>query len=113
VSNQTASIAMSGFSFSGDSIKQLTESIGSFIRWIAELIWTKNWFILSILVAIAGVFLFNPWGSGIVFKFFDKALPPWYKGAFWATEIGLLGVALVLALQTRPKSKCSIGDRYC
>ena len=95
---------MSGSSFSGDAVKQLTEAIGGFIQWIATLIKTKNWFTLSILMAVAGIFLFNPWGSGIAFKFLGiETLYPWYKGAFWAILIGLFAAALVIAVQTMPK----------
>ncbi|MEO1400517.1 MAG: hypothetical protein AAFV72_04600 [Cyanobacteria bacterium J06635_1] len=92
--------------FSGDFIKQSTEAVGSFIRWIAELITSKNWFTLLILIAIAGLFLLNP-GSGFFFKFLGPEpadLPGWYKGAFWVAEAGLLGGALLIAVQSMPKT---------
>ncbi|MEL6320763.1 MAG: hypothetical protein AAFQ57_08925, partial [Cyanobacteria bacterium J06626_14] len=54
-------------SFSGEYIQQATEAMGSFLRWLAELIVSRNWFSLLILFAIAGLFLLNP-SSGIAFK---------------------------------------------
>ena len=97
----------SGSPFSGDFFKQSTEAIGGFIRWIAELIVSKNWFSLAVLLAIAAIFLLNP-RSGIAFKVLGVDLaktpmPGWYVGAFWVTVLGLLGTALVMAVQSMPK----------
>ncbi|ESA37232.1 hypothetical protein N836_03805 [Leptolyngbya sp. Heron Island J] len=97
---------MSGTPFSGDFFKQSTEAIVGFIRWIAELIVSKNWLKLCILVAFTIACLFNPW-SGIAFKVLSvdvATLPDWYKGAFWATELGLFATALVIAVQSIPKT---------
>ncbi|NEQ55861.1 MAG: hypothetical protein F6K11_38155, partial [Leptolyngbya sp. SIO3F4] len=95
----------SGSPFSGDFFKQSTEAIGAFIRWIAELIVSKNWFSLAVLLAVTVTFLLNPW-SGIAFKAMgiEQPLPEWYTGAFWVTVLGLLGTALVIAVQTMPKA---------
>ncbi|MBE9068918.1 ATP-binding protein [Leptolyngbya cf. ectocarpi LEGE 11479] len=98
----------SGSPFSGDFFKQSTEAVGGFIRWIAELIVSKNWFSLAVLLAVTVIFLLNP-RSGIAFKFLDmdldaEPLPGWYSGAFWVTVLGLLGTALVIAVRTMPKA---------
>ncbi|MDX2211667.1 MAG: hypothetical protein SFY66_00130 [Oculatellaceae cyanobacterium bins.114] len=52
---------------SSDAVKQLTETVSTLVRWVAELIVSKNWFTLLILVAIALLFLFKPEG-GIALK---------------------------------------------
>ncbi|MBD1997693.1 ATP-binding protein [Leptolyngbya sp. FACHB-541] len=93
---------------SGDLIKQLTEAVSTFVRWVAELIVAKNWFTLLILIAIANLFLFKP-GGGIalegiknVFKISD--LPAEYDALFWAVEAGLLVGALAIAIRTMPRA---------
>ena len=101
-------IVSSGSPFSGNFFKQSTEAIGGFIRWIAELIVSKNWFSLSVLLAVTVRFLLNPW-SGLAFELLSldldaQPLPGWYAGAFWVTMLGLLSTALVIAVQTRPKA---------
>ena len=101
-------IVSSGSPFSGNFFKQSTEAIGGFIRWIAELIVSKNWFSLSVLLAVTVLFLLNPW-SGLAFELLSldldaQPLPGWYAGAFWVTMLGLLSTALVIAVQTRPKA---------
>ncbi len=89
--------------FSADLIKQTTEAVGNFLRWVAELIVARNWFSLLVLVAIAGVFLFNP-GSGLAFKFLDIKPPEGYARGFWLGEVGLFFVALAIAVRTMPRA---------
>ena len=94
----------SNSSFSGEFIQQTTEAVGQFLRWVAELIVSRNWFSLLILVAIAGIFLFNP-SSGLAFKFLAiEQLPEGYARGFWLGEAGLFLVALVIAVRTMPRT---------
>ena len=103
--------------FSGELIQQSTEAVGNFLRWIASLIVTRNWFSLLILVAIAGLFLFNPW-SGFAFKLLGielEKLPAGYGLGFGLAEAGLLLVALGIAVKTMPRavsaSRADTADR--
>ena len=103
--------------FSGELIQQTTEAVGSFLQWIAELIVSRNWFSLLILVAIAGVFLLNP-ASGLAFKVFGidpQTLPAHYAIGFWLAEVGLVLAALAIAIRTMPRtlpaSQADLADR--
>gem|GEM_PF-637244 len=92
----------------GDLIKQSTETLSTFVRWIAELIVAKNWFTLLILMAIANLFLFKLDGGialkGIKSLFAITPLPTWYSPVFWAVEGGLILGALTIAIRTLPKA---------
>ncbi|NEP15382.1 MAG: NACHT domain-containing protein [Leptolyngbya sp. SIO4C1] len=91
--------------FSGEFIRQSTEAVGSFLRWIAELIVSKNWFSLLIAMAIIGQVFLNP-GAGLLFKFLNipvENIPDWYRGAFWVAQAGLLSGALLIAVQSIPR----------
>ncbi|MEM9088493.1 MAG: hypothetical protein AAGC93_07085 [Cyanobacteria bacterium P01_F01_bin.53] len=104
----------SNSSIFGEVIKQSTEAVGNFLRWIAELIVARNWFSLLILSAIAGLFLFNP-ASGLAFKVLNIEPPGGYALGFWLAEAGLLLVALVIAVRTMPPavpaSRADTADR--
>lgn len=93
---------------SGDAIKQLTETVSTFVRWVAELIVSRNWFTLLILVAIALLFLFKPEGGiavkGLTVVLGIESLPPWYGTLFWTVEAGLILGALVIAVRTMPRA---------
>ena len=103
--------------FSGELIQQTTEAVGSFLQWIAELIVSRNWFSLLILVAITGIFLLNP-ASGLAFKVFGidpQTLPASYAKGFWLVEVGLVLAALAIAIRTMPRtlpaSQADLADR--
>lgn len=105
----------SGSSLSGELIRQSTDAVGSFLRWVAELIVQRNWFSLLVLIAIASIFLFNP-GSGIAFKALGiETLPAGYGRWFWIGEVAILGIALTIAVRTMPRalpaSKADTADR--
>ncbi|MEL7352415.1 MAG: ATP-binding protein, partial [Cyanobacteria bacterium J06560_5] len=101
---------------SGALIRQSTEAVGNFLRWVAELIVSRNWFSLLILIAIASLFLFNP-SSGFAFKAFviDATTLKGYALGFWLGEAGLLLAALAIAVKTMPRvvpaSKADTADR--
>ena len=94
-------------STTSDLIRQTTETVGNFIRWIAELIVSKNWFTLLVLAAIVVAFCFNP-GGGIALKALGwledgTALPSWYRILFWIAEAALILAALTIAVRARPR----------
>lgn len=92
-------------SLSGELIRQSTDAVGSFLRWVAELIVQRNWFSLLVLVAIASIFLFNP-TSGIAFKALgiEASLPASYSKWFWIGEAAIFALALVIAVRTMPRT---------
>ena len=71
---------------------------------------------MLVLGAIASLFLFNP-ASGFAFKALgiDESLPANYSRWFWVGEAALLGLALVIAVRTMPRtlpaSKADTADR--
>jgi len=86
-----------------DAIKQATDTLAFFVRWVAELIVTKNWFTLLILIAIALLFVGKPTGgiaTQTLLLFLPIAWKPWYGVAFWTLEAGLVLGALAIAIRT-------------
>ena len=88
--------------FAGDWIKQITEAVASFIGWVADLIWRRNWFMLLVLTGVAlslvGYFCKN---------FLNQSLPPQQQTSFWLTfwiAVGLVFAgALIVAVVTMPR----------
>ncbi|NJP11122.1 MAG: hypothetical protein HC866_17965 [Leptolyngbyaceae cyanobacterium RU_5_1] len=89
---------------SSDAIKETTEKVATFVKWIAELIRSRNWFTLLLLVDVALILFLTP--GGIVAKFlkdmFSLELPPQYASGFWLVVGLVFVVALGVAVRTMP-----------
>ncbi|MEO0538658.1 MAG: hypothetical protein AAF215_32965, partial [Cyanobacteria bacterium P01_A01_bin.123] len=98
------------------SIQKSVEEVLKFLRWIAELIVTKNWFALLGLLTISIYCLFTPPElnvlsilggdrGGWLTRLFeqDGGLPSWYVPGFVLIELGLIVSALVIAVRSMPK----------
>ncbi len=105
------------------AIQKSVEGLLKFLRWIAELIATKNWFALLGLLIIFIYCLFAPpelnilnivgkgghsgWLAG-VFRTQAEVqgqaqLPSWYLPGFVLVELGLIISALAIAVRSMPK----------
>ncbi|MDY6938713.1 MAG: hypothetical protein SWY16_13695, partial [Cyanobacteriota bacterium] len=84
-------------------IKKTTETIASYIQWVATLIRRRNWFMLLVLVGVALALL----GSFFKEKI-DNLLPESARSTVWAsfwTGVVLVFVAaLIVAVVTMPRS---------
>ncbi|MCG8367723.1 MAG: ATP-binding protein [Pseudanabaenales cyanobacterium] len=91
-------------SFSGDWFKHITQAAANLIRWIAELIQRRDWFMLLVMVGV---------GLSISGVFFRKTLNEWlpdeHENALWAGVILVIGLsfvgALVVAVTTMPRPR--------
>ncbi|MEM9448717.1 MAG: AAA family ATPase [Cyanobacteria bacterium P01_E01_bin.6] len=84
-------------------VKQTTETVAHVLRWIAELIWRRNWFMLLVLT---GVVLSI--GGHVAKDTINQWLPDGSHDPFWQA-IGLAAVlmfisAVIVAVVTMPRS---------
>ncbi|MBE7383308.1 MAG: ATP-binding protein [Leptolyngbya sp. SIO1E4] len=98
------------------SIQTAVEEVLKFLRWVAELIVTKNWFaLLGVLIVLICLLLIPPHlhalnivpgqagHSGLLLGLFPDELPGWYLPGFVLVQLGLIVSALVVAIRTMPK----------
>ncbi len=88
-----------------NNLNQLTKVLQSFVEQLAQLIVTKNWVSLLLLLD-AGLILFC-FPGGILAKLlksiFNFELPKGYPFFFWALVGGIFLTALVIAIQNYSK----------
>ncbi|MEM9121623.1 MAG: tetratricopeptide repeat protein, partial [Cyanobacteria bacterium P01_F01_bin.56] len=98
------------------SFQSAVEEFQKFLRWIAELIVTKNWFALLVLSAVLIYVLFTPpelnffsligdsQPSGLLSGLFKplEGFPAWYVLGFVLLELGLIIGALIIAIRSLP-----------
>ncbi|MEM9276188.1 MAG: hypothetical protein AAGA80_24995 [Cyanobacteria bacterium P01_F01_bin.143] len=85
-----------------NTVRKITEELAQLVQWMAELIRSRNWFTLLLLVDVSLILFFTP--GGFVAKFFNFSFPEWYKVAFWLTVSILFLAALTIAVVTKPSS---------
>jgi len=80
-----------------EQIQKTTESVANLIRWIAELIRRRNWFMLLVLLGVALAFVIN-----ILKNSLSKFLPgPW----LWLPVALPFAAALIVAVVTMPREQ--------
>lgn len=84
---------------SHDIIKQKTEELAAIAKWIAELIRSRNWFTLLLLVDAILILFFNP---HFLTNFLKITLPDVYTSLFWFAVIIVFVVAVIIAVRTKP-----------
>jgi hypothetical protein len=87
---------------SPEPIKSTTETLTTFIRWLADLVLTKNWISLLVLLDLAAVFLLKP-ESGILLKLLKANLTDWYEPVFWLGVAAIAVIAVGVAIKTAPR----------
>jgi tetratricopeptide (TPR) repeat protein len=95
-----------------DAIKETTEKLAAFVQWIAQLIQSRNWFTILLLLDVVLLFAANPGVAGkLLTTFFpQQALPEQYPVFFWLT-LGLVFVtAIAVAVRTMPKPAADATD---
>lgn len=69
---------------SPDAVKELVEKLTQFFQWVAQLIRSRNWLKLLLLIEALLILFCTP--GGVVASFlknsFSKELPQWYSSAF-------------------------------
>lgn len=89
-----------------DPIRKKIEELTSLVRLLVELIQSRNWFSLLLLIDAVLILVGTP--GGIVAKFLEflgLKLPPNYPTFFWLTVGAVFVAALVVALRTKPQQK--------
>jgi len=88
-----------------DPVRKTTEEITNFVQWLAELIRSRNWFILLLLIEAVLILFFTPGGVVPKFlkEFFSLTLPDNYPTFFWLTVGLIFVVALIVAVRTMPR----------
>jgi hypothetical protein len=87
-----------------DSIKEGTEKAVSFVEWLAEVLRSRNWVSLLMLLGVLALFL-NPWSLATLLGFIlpGTPLPAGYAWVF-GTAVGLTFiVAVIVAYRTVPR----------
>ena len=80
-----------------EQIQKTTESVANLIRWIAELILRRNWFMLLVLLGVALAFVIN-----ILKNSLSTVLPgPW----LWLPVALPFAAALIVAVVTMPREQ--------
>ncbi len=82
-----------------ETFQKTTETVAEFIRWLAELIQRRNWFMLLVLAGVGLAFIgqfFKDWINQQFEKF------PW--GLFWLIVGGIFVTALAVAVVTMPRA---------
>ncbi|MBD2072119.1 hypothetical protein H6F93_32130 [Leptolyngbya sp. FACHB-671] len=95
-----------------DAIKETTEKLATFVQWIAQLIQSRNWFTILLLLDVVLLFAANPGVAGkLLTTFFpQQTLPEQYPGLFWLTLGLIFVVALVVAVRTMPQPAADATD---
>jgi hypothetical protein len=95
-----------------DAIRETTEKLAAFVQWIAQLIQSRNWFTILLLLDVALIFAANPgMANKLLTAFFpQQTLPEQYPVFFWLT-LGIVFVtAIAVAVRTMPKSAADATD---
>ncbi len=84
---------------SQDVLRKTTEELAHFAKWVAELIRSRNWFTLLLLIDAALILFFNPH----FLKSFFKISPPDEYTSLFPFLVGIIFVAAVIvAVRTKP-----------
>lgn len=95
-----------------DAIKETTEKLAVFVQWIAQLIQSRNWFTILLLLDVVLLFAGNPGVAGkLLTTFFpQQTLPEQYPVFFWLS-LGIVFVAAIaVAVRTMPKPAADATD---
>jgi tetratricopeptide (TPR) repeat protein len=95
-----------------DVIKETTEKLAAFVQWIAQLIQSRNWFTILLLLDVVLLFVANPnVADKLLTTFFpQQTLPEQYPVFFWLM-LGLVFVtAIAVAVRTMPKPAADATD---
>ncbi|MDJ0900258.1 MAG: hypothetical protein QNJ55_15750 [Xenococcus sp. MO_188.B8] len=95
-------------------IKKKTEELGNLFRWVAELIRSRNWFTLLLLVDVVLILFFTPDGFLVtVFKsWFSLTLTQWYSPLFWLAVVVFFLAALIVAVWTMPRTTAAEDGKF-
>ncbi|MBD1997935.1 tetratricopeptide repeat protein [Leptolyngbya sp. FACHB-541] len=95
-----------------DAIKETTEKLAAFVQWIAQLIQSRSWFTILLLLDVVLLFAANPGvATKLLTTFFpQQTLPEQYPGLFWLTLGLIFVVALVVAVRTMPQPAADATD---
>lgn len=101
------------------AITDTAKSLATVVQQVAQLVVTKQWSQLLCLLVVVIYVLFTPpeWNlisvlsdgqAGLLVGIFERwgtagDLPSWYVPVFVAVEVGLLGLALGVAIRSLPK----------
>ncbi|NJN90983.1 MAG: hypothetical protein HC878_11830, partial [Leptolyngbyaceae cyanobacterium SL_5_14] len=95
-----------------DAIKETTEKLAAFVQWIAQLIQSRNWFTILLLLDVVLLFAVNPgMANKLLTTFFpEQTLPEQYPVFFWLT-LGLIFIAAIAtAVRTMPRPIAEASD---
>lgn len=87
-------------------IKSRTENLASFVEWLAEVLRSKKWVTILLLLDVGLAAVFNPAAFSEISKLLapELKLPTWYTPAFWLV-ISLVFIAAVIVAIRAPTRK--------
>ena len=89
---------------SPDDIKTTTVKMVRLVQWIAELLHSRNWVSILVLLDVVLVFIFNPISFPTIFNLVsDGQLPRHYTLGFILVVVLIFVSALLVALRTLPR----------
>src|SRR5215472_17258504 len=90
-----------------DDLKSKTEKADTFLRWLVELLRSRNWVSILLLIDVLFASTFNPSVFGSFLKFLSIELPGRYTPFFWLAVVVIFVGALVVAAWKIPRMDTS------